>query len=79
MISIPNQLISKNNTNFEFSSRFVLFLFGDDRPQAKNCPLKGNLSVADSATAVWLCQTILQSKIKHNAHALCFAGADDRT
>lgn len=43
------------------------------RPQTKNCPLNGNSRAEEKATAVWLCQTILQGKIKHNAHALCFA------
>ena len=37
------------------------------RPQTKNCPLNGNSRAEEKATAVWLCQTILQGKIKHNA------------
>ena len=41
------------------------------RPQTKNCPLKSNSRAEEKATAVWLCQTILQGKIKHNAFKHC--------
>ncbi|MDY5345204.1 MAG: hypothetical protein SPG87_02200 [Eubacteriales bacterium] len=41
------------------------------RPQTKNCPLNGNSRAEEKATAVWLCQTILQGKIKHNAFKHC--------